>query len=949
MAILTRLLISGKNGSDAFTSYPITAENPIYITYQLADVRNPDQRKGSRSLTIKLLGTNDINKLFENIFSFNVATQNFNKNLKTPVKYIVDGLENFKGDLQLIGVNINTDKSIEYECSILGDGGSLFVDIGDKFVTGNTDSADDLDFSAYNHTYDRATQILTRGNVGSGLSVLYPFIDNGTNGGSDTIWNVSNFIPCFSLHEYVKKIIEKTGRTYTSTILTATEFKKQILYPNIDKIVLSSTQLSNRQFYAGLTANFTQTATVPYTVIHDRESSPFFDVGNQNNTATGIVTLNDSGYYNLVSKVVFRMKFTHSDGTVAYGVFNGMKCYNAIDKQSPLASLAVNFSTFLNSNANRINVNTFETITNEVATGEVFLNAGEQFKTRAALDVDASALVSFYTAGNVLVTTGTPTYTIELVSGTTGTAFYGLATQKTLVEGNTIEVNNALPQKLKQKDLLKSIIQGLNLFIDLDPNDSNNLIIESYDEFYNTTDPIDYGNRTDLSKKQSINPNLLEGKRYIYTYKSDGDKFNELYKSSYGEVFGTEIIDVENDFIKETKTTELIFSATPNAANYGLGIAHPRIYVEEGLTKKSIVPNVRWLICGGVKQTVNTYTYKQVGLPDEVTNDYLYAGHTDDPFNPTIDLNFGTPKEVYYNFIGTYFTNNNLYNRYHKAYLNNLIDRDGKFVIKHLWLSPRDIYNFSFRNRLFIDNAYWIVNKINNYNPLEEDSTEVELIKLLESNVFSPASFLISSSTTVNAGTGIESARLNSGLNLGSNIQNQGTNSIAVGDNIIIPETCSNNFILGDNVELGDNTNNLSIINGSVIPSINQQYSSVKTITANYNLYFTDGLILADATSGNITVDLIIGTASLFFNQITVNNISLSLGKIITVKKIDSSGNTVTLDGSGALIDGTSTKVISTQNEAITIQWDGTKWNQISNYNLSSGGGLTQEIAEGLI
>jgi hypothetical protein len=930
MAILTRLLISGKNGSDAFTSYPITAENPIYITYQLADVRNPDQRKGSRSLTIKLLGTNEINKLFENIFSFNVATQNFNKNLKTPVKYIVDGLENFKGDLQLIGVNINTDKSIEYECSILGDGGSLFVDIGDKFVTGNTDSADDLDFSAYNHTYDRATQILTRGNVGSGLSVLYPFIDNGTNGGSDTVWNVSNFIPCFSLHEYVKKIIENTGRTYTSTILTATEFKNQILYPNIDKIVLSSTQLSNRQFYAGLTANFTQISNSvgnanPYTVIHDRESSPFFDVGNQNNTTTGIVTLNESGYYNLVSKVVFRIKFTHSDATVAYADFNGMRIYNAIDKQSPLSSLAVN--NFFSPTT--INVNTFQTITNEVATGEVFLNAGEQFKTRAALSASSSSLPLFYTAGNVLVTTGTPTYTIELVSGTTGTAFYGLATQKTLVEGNTIEVNNALPQKLKQKDLLKSIIQGLNLFIDLDPNDSNNLIIESYDEFYNTTDPIDYGNRTDLSKKQSINPNLLEGKRYIYTYKSDSDKFNELYKSSYGEVFGTEIIDVENDFIKETKTTELVFSATPNAANYGLGIAHPRIYVEEGLTKKSIVPNVRWLICGGVKQTTNPYTYKQIGLSDLVTNDYLYAGHTDDPFNPTIDLNFGTPKEVYYNFIGTYFTNNNNYNRFHKAYLNNLINRDGKFVIKHLWLSPRDIYNFSFRNRLFIDNAYWIVNKINNYNPLQEDSTEVELIKLLESNVFSPTSYLISSSTTVNAGNGIESARLNSGLNLGTNIQNQGTNSIAVGDNIIIPETCSNNFILGDNVELGDNTNNLSIINGSVIPSINQQYSAVKTITADYNLTYIDGLLLVDATAANVTVDLSIAFPDFMFSTVTVNGVSIELGKIVTIKKIDSSGNTVTVDGDGTLIDGAATYTIYTQYDSITLQWDGTNWNII--------------------
>jgi hypothetical protein len=858
MAVITNLLISANNGTNGFVSYPIAKESPINITYQLADVREPDKRKGSRSLTIKILGTNEINKLFENSFSFNVTTQNFNKNLKTPVKYIVNGIENFKGDLQLLKVNINADKSIEYECSILGEGGSLFIDIGDKYVAGNPDSADDLDFSSYNHNYDRDTQRSTRSNLGTGLGVLYPFIDNASNGGSDTVWNVSNFIPCFSMYEYIKKIIEKTGRTFTSSILSATDFKNQILYPNINTVTLSISQLADRQFYVGMNTDFTQVSALPYTVIHNNETAPFFDVGAQNNTTTGIVTLNTTGYYNLASKVVFRIKFTHSNATVAYGVFSGMTCYNAIDKQVPLSSVVVN-NAFT---PRTINLNTFESITNEVATGEIVLNSGEQFKTRAALNPTANGAVNFYTAANVLVTTGTPTYTIELVSGINGTAFYGLATQKTLFEGNAIEVNNALPLKLKQKDLLKSIIQGLNLFIDIDPNDSNNLIIESYDGFYNTTPPLDYGNRTDLDKKQSINPNILEGKRYIFTYKEDNDKFNKLYKETHGEVFGTEQIDVENDFIKAEKKNELIFSATPNAANYGLGIVHPRIYVEENSIKKSIIPNVRWLYCGGVKQSTNPYTYKQFGLSDLTTNDYLYAGHTDDPLNPTIDLNFGTPKEVYYNYINAYFTNNNLYNRYHKDYLNNLINRDGKFVIKNLWLSPKDIYKFSFRNRLFIDGAYYIVNKINNYNPLEESSTEVELIKLLESNVFTPSSFLISSNPNINSGNGVLSAKLNSALNVGSNIQNRGSNCIAIGDNIVIPESCSNITVIGNNITVDEGVSNSSIINTNDVNLRTSNSSIVNNSTITINLLgeatttnATPTSIVFDTTSGNFDLD----------------------------------------------------------------------------------------------
>ena len=919
--ILTKLLISAKNGTEKYLSYPITAEAPIYITYQLADVRNPEQRKGSRSLTIKLLGTNEINKLFENIFSVNVSTQYFNKNLKTPVKYIVDGLENFKGDLQLLSVNINTDNSIEYECSILGEGGSLFIDLGDKLLS-------ELDFSDYDHTYDRATQILTRSNLGSGLDVLYPFVDNGTNNGSDTVWNVSNFLPCFSFYEYIKKIIEGTGRTFTSTILSSSLIKNSILYPNLNQIVLSSSQLANRQFYVGLDNNYTQVSALPYTVIHDDESNPFFDIGLQNNTTTGLVTINDTGYYNLVSKIVYRIKFTHSEPTVAYGLFYGMTCYNAIDKQVPLSSLVINNQNYYNPNNNRINVNTFETITNEVATGEILLNAGEQFKVRAALNPAALSQVQFRTSSNVLVPGGTPTYTIEIVSGTTGAAFYGLVTKKVLSEGNTIEVNNALPVNIKQKDFLKSVIQALNLFIDIDTADENNLIIEDFDTFYNTTDPIDYRNRTDLSKQQVINPNLLEGKQYIFTYKEDNDKFNVQYQETYKEVFGTQTVDVENDFIKEVKKNELIFSATPNAANYGLGIAHPRIYTEEGLTKKTIVPNVRWLYVGGVKQTANPYTYKQVGETDLITNDYLYAGHTDDPFNPTLDLNFGTPKEVYYNFINTYFTDNNFYNRFHSKYLNNLINRDGKFVTKYLWLSPRDIYNFSFRNRLFIDGAYYIVNKIENYNPLSEQSTKCELIKLLESDVFSPTSYLISSNTAVSAGSGVLSARLNSGLNVGSNIQNSGTNCIAVGENIIIPESCSNVTVIGNNIEIEENTSNVSYINGTVTSSVYGEKSNIKTVTADYNILSYDDTVLVDATSGNVTVTLLYALTSYLESSITINGVNLNINKIITIKRIDASGNTVTIDGDTRTIDGAAT-ITLTANESKRIQFDGTNWETI--------------------
>ncbi len=50
-------------------------------------------------------------------------------------------------------------------------------------------------------------------------------------------------------------------------------------------------------------------------------------------------------------------------------------------------------------------------------------------------------------------------------------------------------------------------------------------------------------------------------------------------------------------------------------------------------------------------------------------------------------------------------------------------------------------------------------------------------------------------------------------------------------------------------------------------------------------------------------------------------------GRIYRIKKTDSGGNAVTVDGSGAeTIDGATTNVLSSQYDVIEIQCDGSNW-----------------------
>lgn len=80
-----------------------------------------------------------------------------------------------------------------------------------------------------------------------------------------------------------------------------------------------------------------------------------------------------------------------------------------------------------------------------------------------------------------------------------------------------------------------------------------------------------------------------------------------------------------------------------------------------------------------------------------------------------------------------------------------------------------------------------------------------------------------------------------------------------------------------------------------------------------YSPVNTDYTILANAASGAITVNL----------PAAAN----SNGRIFNIKKIDSSGNAVTVDASGSeLIDGQLTNILVNQYDSIQIQCNGSNW-----------------------
>lgn len=751
----------------------IVSELPLVTTFSEADIREPDKRNTSFAKAVQLYGYNELNVLFENIFQLNISTQTFNANLKTEASYYQDEVLIFTGYLQLLRITLK-EGNIIYDCNIIGDTGNFWTDIGEDLLT-------DLDFSDLNHLYNREniinswnTSIVRSGGdfpYAPGNGYYYPVVNRGTILGDESIWRVRDFIPCIYDYEYLNKILADKGYTFESDFLELEFFKRQITYPNIDTITLGQTELDNRQFNVGRSTDYTlydldgQSVSTGFgsPIPFNKETPPFFDTGSNYSGTDYVVPKN--GNYNLSTKLKLKFTITHTNPSAVFSdnilCLSGSSFTGIYKNGTSISALNIAASSIINSNTGlAFTLDNFKTNFEnntpfytqlEISTGDLLLAQSDTMNVREILTLNFTRSgvlpVRFYDSGMTLIATGSMHVKVEIVADDANTMFYGLVTNKDLLEGDMVEMNNCVPTNIKQKDFIKSLMQKYFLIMQPDKQDPKKLIIEPYNDneseiSYYDGDVINLGHRIDHNKEVVVNPmSELDAKTYLFKYKSDKDYYNRRYEEKHNEVFGTHKEVLENDFIKATKTNELIYSPTHNVANYALGIAYPKIYDLDGSTVKRVTPNIRSLYAE-IKTAPNAITFKEEAGSDLSILEYGYAGHTDDPFNPTIDLNFGIPKQVYYSYINASFTDNNLYNRFYKKFIDQISHRDSKIVIAYLWLKKTDIENFSFRNKFFIEDeiigdGYYRVNKIIEYVD-DGESVKCELLKLADVQVFVP-------------------------------------------------------------------------------------------------------------------------------------------------------------------------------------------------------------------
>ena len=679
------------------------------ITYAVDDLQNLDSKATAFSKTIVLPGTANNNRLLGNIFEFGAANftvdgsanvgYNFNASRSAKMKMEYNGVQVIKGTLRLLEIIVDGNL-IEYEIALFGELGGFFAKLGNKKI-------EELDFAAYNHTYNVTNIVNSWDNASAGSGYYYPLIDYGNVSTDKQNYDYRAFRPALFVKDILNKIITDNGYTWESNFFN-TNFAKRLIIPNNqDRLTTVKTQALN----GNIGYNFENSAIyAKYTFINLVGDT--FTPGDYDRGAPTSLTYNSTtATFNAAVSMAGRFYINGGYGRIIFDVellLNGTVINS--QRYDHTYSVYSNRWYFLNYSYS----------------GSLTLNNNDKIELR-------TKRVS--TSGGIYITMGNGNVTsINFASP------FPIVLPAQL--NDTISINSTLPINIKQKDFFASILKMFYLMVTEDKMQDRHFIIEPWVDFYdnNRTTYLDWSDKIQRDEPIRIKPMAeLNARYYQLNYKSDNDWKNEEYRKLYNEGYGDRVYDNGFEFAKETDKTEVIFSATTligyTITSVPVDKIVSAIYKRSNALEQQMACNIRILQAKKLTGYSNWYIQERTStgtnnLSSALTY-YGYAGHFDDPDAPNSDLNFGATKELYYELAAGALSNN-LFNAYYSSYMAEITDKDSRVITVKMRLTESDIYNLDFGRYILIDQVLYRLSKVIDYTPGE--LCKVQLLRVISTN-----------------------------------------------------------------------------------------------------------------------------------------------------------------------------------------------------------------------
>ena len=856
------------------------------LNFSVGDIRDISKRTGSFSKTITLIGNNNNNTLLNHYYDVNIQAGTFNINTITSCDVIQDGIPVMtNATLQLTNIKKSQvtgayEQMVEYEVLVKEDRGTFFTDISNKYLT-------DLDFSDLDHYVDPTEVIDSFDNtLANGYKYVMPFnIDNQ--------YQFNWFKPAIYAQTYFDRIFATSGYSYTWDGLEDANFDKLLIPYNGDqnivdwndaKVVAENSGFSftktyslNNQTYDQQTG-FTTTINTGWTEISDptnlfnpstgEYTTPQW-VGNGSGesyiyeaTVQGSLSINPSQNmkYNDGGKIINYKPFL----MVKIGTEENVKCYapsiilpSSATVYAPGVQQIGTFNlvfTFNGANDDQggIDVNDIQIIQTGI---DIRVDDSNGTYVNSAPYWNNSPLSSPTTAPSIILDltsidlTIRPSDNIPLNSGIT-------------------TMNTFVPEKIKQSDYIKSIFMMYNLYATADPNNENNLILLHRDEYYDSGKAVDWTNLLMKDKEQSIIfiPEL-NNKKLRLSYKADTDSPNTVYTDVTREIYGQVEVTFENEYVKGIDVKELIFSPTPVQPTI-FGAFLPLL---NGAAPKT---NLRILFDNG-QVTANDVDI--LSGYDNVTSTagvYPYLSHFggDDPLNPTFDINFAECQYYYYQVAQN--TNNNLYNKYWRRTVAQI--NGGKLLTAYFLLNEVDIQHMELNDKIRIDNSWWSINKIIDYNANDLVPTKVELISL-ETEIDLPP-FFSGTITPVGPGNGTQIQSIMNTYRSTTNVTTNNNDSIIIGSGNVVGDGLRA-LVVGDGLSIEND--GIATTNLTVTQTINGR--AANDMLRNYERYIA--LITQTSTSAPTVIELENTIGPIIWSRKTTGEYSGTLTGAFTANK----------------------------------------------------------------
>lgn len=851
------------------------------LNFSVGDIRDLSKRNGTFSKTITLVGNKNNHNILGHHYDVNIQDGTFNINTITKCTVLQNNIPIIEDALlQLVNVRKSQltdayEQMVEYEVLVKDSQAEFYTAITNNELT-------DLDFSDLNHTFSAADIIASFNNtIADGFKYVFPYSSTGGNQ-----YQVRQFKPAIYAKTYFDRIFSNAGFTYNWIGLSAAHFDKLIIPYNGDANTFDT---EDYLVEAEITTPFDVTSAVNSYGNFDNATgfTEITDVQSSFNPTTGVFTIPFNTSLNSLQGYTINYEVDYSlflDNNSGMNVINSNADFIARPRiRATIAGYESQLSNIAPSST--VPVNTTLTtsgliLSSGVKTGGMFLgqnannsaelNIGDLTQIEIGIDQTYNA---FFGAGalqpvNVVLTINSLRIRI-------------LPTQNVQVIGGILDINQYVPLKVKQSDFVKSIFQMYNLYVDIDPNQPNKLIFNHRDEFYDSGEERDWTYNLMKDREQNLLflPDVTN-KKLKLTYKEDTDSANAVYTQMTNEIYGQIEYTFDNEYVKDTDTKELIFSPTPVISNSINGY----VPILDGEAPQT---NIRILYDGGV-QTCGSWGLVEYGTTGVFNNTtYPMLGHFDNALTPSFDINFGICDYYYYS--PQSLTANNLYNNYWRRTVNQI--NVGKMLTAYFDLREDDIQIMKLNDKIRIDNSWWNINKVIDYDANNTAPTKVELISIDSDIDLAP--FQTAPGTPTSPITSVSSA------STAMTIRSAQTNANMSGDDVLVRGTGN---IIGDGLRgivIGDN--NVLNQDGIITPQINgitfQSQGYVALITQVSTSAPT--VIEFSNTIGQITwtrtaVGEYLGTPLIPLNALTTFvNIGNVLHQYVAIAYINTDGNVV--------------------------------------------------------